>query len=147
VVVFLATVSVLTRKGTAALRLVVLTPVIVGLAFLLRSGAPAIDNALSARPVAREIAQMEGRPVEVAVFKATRETEYGLAFYRNQAIPRYERGEVPAQDHLVVVPEAYADEFVKAVRPRRASHLGSFTPQRLEFYWVSTPRMTMEHEH
>jgi 4-amino-4-deoxy-L-arabinose transferase-like glycosyltransferase len=137
--VFLATVSVLTRKGVAALRLVVLTPVIVGLAFLLRIGAPAIDNALSARPVAREIAQMEGRSVEVAVFKASRETEYGLAFYRNQAIPRYERGEVPAQDHLVVVPEAFTDEFVKAVRPRRASRLGGFTPQRLEFFWVSTP--------
>jgi 4-amino-4-deoxy-L-arabinose transferase-like glycosyltransferase len=137
--VFLATVSVLTRKGVAALRLVVLTPVIVGLAFLLRIGAPAIDNALSARPVAREIARMEGRSVEVAVFKASRETEYGLAFYRNQAIPRYERGKVPAQDHLVVVPEAYDDEFVKAVRPRRASRLGAFTPQRLEFFWVSTP--------
>jgi len=148
VVVFLATVSVLTRKGAGALRLVVLTPVIVGLAFLLRIGAPVIDNALSARPVVREITQMEGHPVEVAVFNATREAEYGLAFYRNQPIPRYERGEVPPQDHLVVVPEAYADEFVKAVRPRRASHLGSFTPQRLEFYWVSTPPpMAMEHQH
>jgi 4-amino-4-deoxy-L-arabinose transferase-like glycosyltransferase len=146
--VFVATVSVLGRKGAAALRLVVLTPVIVGLAFLLRIGAPAIDNALSARPVAREITQMEGHPVEVAVFNASRETEYGLAFYRNQAIPRYERGEVPAQDHLVVVPEAYADDFVKLARPRRTSHLGSFTPQRLEFYWVSTPPpMVMEHQH
>jgi hypothetical protein len=82
---------------------------------------------------------MEGRSVEVAVFKASRETEYGLAFYRNQAIPRYERGEVPTQDHLVVVPEACDDEFVKAVRPRRASRLGAFTPQRLEFFWVSPP--------
>jgi len=147
-VVFLATVSVLTRKGTAALRLVVLTPVVVGLAFLLRIGAPAIDNALSARPVARVITQMEGRPVEVAVFKASRETEYGLAFYRNQPIPRDEPGEILAQDHLVVVPEAHADEFVKVVRPRRASRLGAFTPQRLEFYWVSTPpTMLMEHQH
>jgi 4-amino-4-deoxy-L-arabinose transferase-like glycosyltransferase len=137
--VFLATVGVLVRKGVAALRLVVLTPVIVGLAFLLRIGGPAIDNPLSARPIAREITQMEGRPVEVAVFKASRETEYGLAFYRNQAIRRYERDEVPAEDHLVVVPEAYADEFVNAVRPRRASRLGGFTPQRLEFFWVSTP--------
>jgi len=147
-VVFLATVSVLTRKGAAALRLVVLTPVIVGLAFLLRIGAPAIDNALSARPVAHEITQMEGRPVEVAVFNASRETEYGLAFYRNPPIPRYERGQVPAQDHLVVVPEAYADDLVKLARPRRASRLGAFTPQRLEFYWVSTPPpMAMEHQH
>jgi len=146
--VFVATVSTLARKGTAALRLVVLAPVIVGLAFLLRTGAPVIDNALSARPVARAITRMEGKPVEVAVFKASREIEYGLAFYRNQAIPRYERGEIPAQDHLVVVPESHADEFVKTVRPRRASRLGGFTPQRLEFYWVSTPPpMPMEHHH
>jgi 4-amino-4-deoxy-L-arabinose transferase-like glycosyltransferase len=136
---FVATLTTLARKGAPMLRLAVLTPVIIGLAFLLRIGAPAIDNALSARPVAREITQMEGHPVEVAVFKASRETEYGLAFYRNQPIPRYERGETPPQDHLVVVPEAYADEFTKVVRPRRVSRLGGFTPQRLEFFWVSTP--------
>lgn len=146
--VFVATVSTLARKGTAALRLVVLTPVIVGLAFLLRVGAPPIDNALSARPVAREITQMEARPIRIALFNASRETEYGLGFYRNQPIPRYERGEVPAQDHLVVVPENYRDEFLNAVRPRRASHLGDFTPQRLEFFWVSAPpSMPMEHHH
>ena len=147
-VVFVATISTLARKGAAALRLVVLAPVIVGLAFLLRMGAPAIDNAFSARPVARAIAQMEGKPVAVAVYKAPRELEYGLAFYRNQPIPRYERDEVPVADHLVVVPEAYADEFVKAVRPRRASRLGEFAAQQLEFYWVSTPpAMPMEHHH
>lgn len=146
--VLLATVSTLARKGTAALRVVVLTPVIVGLAFLLRIGAPAIDNALSARPIAREIAQMEGHRTQVAVFKAPREVEYGLAFYRNQVIPRYERGEIPAQDHLLVVPEAYSDELVKAVHPRRASHLGNFIPQHLEFFWISAPpAMPMAHQH
>ena len=159
-VVFLATVSMLSRKGLPVLRLVVLTPVIIGLAFLLRAGAPPpnhfsdvfwgngglLDNALSARPVAAAITQMENRPVEVAIFKATRETEFGLAFYRNQPIPRDEPGKVLAQDHLVVVPEAYANEFVRAVSPRRASRLSEFAPQHLEFYWVSTPPpMTMDH--
>ena len=93
--VFVATVGTLARKGAGALRLVVLAPVIVGLAFLLRIGAPAIDNAFSARPVARAIAQMEGKPVEVAVYKASREIEYGLAFYRNRPVPRYGRDETP----------------------------------------------------
>jgi len=144
--VFVATVGTLARRGTAALRVVVLAPVIVGLAFLLRIGGPAIDNAFSARPVARQIAQMEGKPVIVAVYKASREIEYGLAFYRNQPVPRYGRDEIPGQDHLVVVPEADVEEFVEAVRPRRASRLGEFAPQRLEFYWVSTPpAMAMEH--
>lgn len=146
--VFLGTLSVLSRKGAATLRLVVLTPVIVGLAFLLRIGAPAIDNALSARPVARAIAQIETRPVEVTVFKASREIEYGLAFYRDQPIPRDEPGKILAPDHLVVVPEAYSDELAKLARPRRVSHLGGFAPQRLEFFWVSTPPpMSMEHHH
>jgi len=162
VLVFVATLSTLARRGAAALRLVVLAPVIVSLAFLLRAGATPpshlsdlfwgnggwLDNAFSARPVARAIAQMEGKPVIVAVYKASREIEYGLAFYRNQPVPRYGREETPAQDHLVVVPETDVDEFVKAVRPKRASHLGEFTPQRLEFYWVSTPpAMPMEHQH
>jgi len=144
--VLAATLSVLARKGAAALRLVVLTPVIVGLAFLLRIGGPAIDNTLSARPVARAITQMEGRPVEVAVFKTSREIEYGLAFYRNQVIPRIAPGEIPAQDHLVVVPEADSDELIKLVRPRRVSRIGAFPPQHLEFFWVSThPPMPLEH--
>ncbi len=148
VVVLVATVAALAAKGSAALRLVVLTPVILGLAFLLRPGAPALDNALSARPVAREIGQMESRPVPLSVFKVSRETEYGLAFYRNQPIPRYERGEIPAQDNLVVTPDGFEDELRKLVRPRRVSRLGTFAPQRLAFFWVSTPPpMTMEHHH
>ena len=146
--IVLATVSTLARKGTAALRVVVLAPVILSLAFLLRVGAPVIDKALSARPIAREISQMERGPTRLAVFKASRETQYGLAFYRNQPIPRYERGEIPVQDHMVVVPEAYSGELVEAVRPRRASHLGDFTPQHLELFWVSTPvPMATEHQH
>ena len=146
--VLIATVSTLARKGTAALRIVVLAPVILGLGFLLRVGTPAIDNALSARPIAREIVQMERGQTQVAVFRASRETEYGLAFYRNQMIPRYERGEIPPQDHLLVVPKAYTDELFKAVRPRRASHLGDFTSQHLEFFWISNPLpMHTDHEH
>jgi 4-amino-4-deoxy-L-arabinose transferase-like glycosyltransferase len=136
--VFLATLITLGRRGKAGLRPAVLCPVILGLALLLRS-APAIDNALSARPVAREITRMESRPVEVAVFEVSRETEFGLAFYRNRPVPRYERGEVPAGDHLVVAPEAYADELAERLRPRRVSRLGAFTPQRLELFWVSMP--------
>jgi hypothetical protein len=112
--------------------------VIVGLAFLLRPGAGAMDDVLSARPLAHKISQLEAKPIPVAVFHASRETEYGLAFYRNQPIPRYERGEAPAQDHLAVVPERFASELEDAVRPRRASRVGGFGPQRLAFYWVST---------
>jgi 4-amino-4-deoxy-L-arabinose transferase-like glycosyltransferase len=138
--VLVATVSTLGRKGTAMLRLVVLTPLIVGLALLLRPFAATIDNAFSVRPVAREIALLEAKPIQVAIFRASRETEYGLAFYRGQPILRYERGEVPVQDHLVVVPERYAAIFEDVVRPRRASRVGGFGPQRLRFYWVSTPR-------
>jgi 4-amino-4-deoxy-L-arabinose transferase-like glycosyltransferase len=142
--IFLATVGTLWRNP-AVLRLVVLAPVIIGLAFLLRVGGPVIDAVMSERPVAQDIAQIEGRRAQVAVFRVSREVEYGLAFYRDQRIPRYERDGTPTADHLVVTPEKDSDALLKFVRPRRASRVGGFAPQRLEYYWISPP--SMEHHH
>lgn len=143
-VICFATVGTLWRQPARMLRFVVLVPVIIGLGFLLRAGAPVIDSYLSARPIARSIAEMERCQAQVAVYRVSREVEYDLGFYRNHAIPRYERGETPAGDHLVIVPEQYEDELLKLVRPRRASRLGSYPAQKLEYFWVSPP---MAHEH
>ncbi len=142
--ILLATLGTLWRNP-GLLRLVVLAPVIIGLAFLLRAGGPVVDAVMSERPVAEDIAQIEGRRAQVSVFMASREVEYGLAFYRNQRVPRYERDGVPAADHLVVTPEKDSDALVNLVRPRRASRVGGFAPQHLEYYWISPP--TMEHHH
>ncbi len=126
-------------RGLRLLRFVTLVPVILGLAFLIRAGSPALDNALSERPVARELERINAGGMPVAVFNAKREIEYGLNFYRNQPIPRYERGEVPAEQHLVIAPMGSRAELETAAAGRRISWVGEFAPQRLEFFWVSAP--------
>ena len=50
-----------------------------------------------------------------------------------------------AVDHLVVVPEAFVDDLLKTVRPKRASRIGGFPAQHLEFYWISPEMEHMQH--
>jgi 4-amino-4-deoxy-L-arabinose transferase-like glycosyltransferase len=126
-----------TRLGLGVLRFVTLVPVVLAVAALLRLGSPALDSTLSARPLASEISRMETKPLPLAVFHVSRETEYGLAFYRNQDIARYERGEIPANEHLVVALEGSQTSVAKEVPGRRVSYLGSFAPQGLDYYWVA----------
>jgi hypothetical protein len=120
-----------------ALRFVTLVPVVLAVAAILRIGAPALDAKLSARPLAAEIKRMENRPIPLAVFKAPRETEYGLAFYQNQVIARYELGQVPSTEHIVVAPSGSQTEVAKRVVGRRVSYLGTLVAQNLDYYWVS----------
>jgi 4-amino-4-deoxy-L-arabinose transferase-like glycosyltransferase len=138
VAIVIGTVVTLAWRGMSVLRLVVLAPLVVAVAFVLKIGGPVIDVTQSERPVAASIAEIEGNRSTVAVFMASREVEYGLAFYRNHRIPRYERDGIPAGDHLVVVPDRYSDELLKTVRPKRASRVGGFPAQHLEFYWISS---------
>ena len=63
--------------------------------------------------------------------------EYGLAFYRNQAIVRYESGNVPAEEHLLVAPTTWMDNVAKETAGRRVSLLGHYAPQDVDYYWVS----------
>jgi 4-amino-4-deoxy-L-arabinose transferase-like glycosyltransferase len=126
-----------TQLGFGALRFVTLVPIVLAVAAVLRLGAPALDSTLSVRPLAGEIHQLESKPLPLAVFHVSRETEYGLAFYRNQIIARYEAGQVPDQEHLVVAPEGSQTAVAKEVTGRRVSYLGSFAPQGLDYYWVA----------
>ncbi len=130
-------VTLRTRLGLSVFRFVTLVPVVLAVAAVLRLGSPALDSTLSARPLANEISRMEAKPLPLAVFHVSRETEYGLAFYRNQAIARYERGEVPTDEHLIVAPEGSQTTVAKEVAGRRVSYLGSFAPQGLDYYWVA----------
>ncbi|MGA9964860.1 MAG: glycosyltransferase family 39 protein [Terriglobales bacterium] len=130
-----------TKLGLAALRFITLIPVVLAVAALLRLGAPALDSMLSVRPLANEISHLETKPLPLAVTGVSRETEFGLAFYRNQIIDRYESGEVPADEHLVVAPEGSQTAIAKQVAGRRVSYLGSFAPQGLDYFWVSAEGM------
>jgi hypothetical protein len=66
-----------------------------------------------------------------------RETEYGLEFYRNQPMSRYELRQVPLDEHLLLTPEGARSAIPQFVGTRRVVYLGAFAPQHLEFYWVA----------
>lgn len=131
--------TLLSNLGLRMLRFVTLVPVVLTVAAILRMGGPTMDATLSARPVAQEIARMEAGTLPTAVTHISRETEYGLAFYRNQKIENYDRGEIPAGDHLLVTGAGFQPEGTKLLEGRRVSFLGNFPPQHLEYYWVSAP--------
>jgi 4-amino-4-deoxy-L-arabinose transferase-like glycosyltransferase len=127
----------LTKYGMRALRFVTLVPVLIAVSAVLRLGAPALDNSFSARPVARQLIDMQGENLPVAVLRARREVEYGLQFYFNRNIFRYELGQEPDGEHLLVASQGLADEVALRNSGRKVHYLGNFPAQRLEFYWVS----------
>ncbi len=124
--------------GLRMLRLVTLVPVVLAVAAILRLGAPSLDATLSARPLAEQITKADNRRLPLAVLLTSRETEYGLQFYRNQTIARYELGQVPSGEHLVVAPEGLRRGVEKRAAGRRVTYLGSFAAQGLDYYWVGT---------
>lgn len=123
--------------GFRMLRFVTLIPVVLAVAAVLRLYAPALDNALSARPLAIELGKLGSKPLPLAVLHVRRETEFGLAFYRNQTIDRYDSGQIPEQEHIVVAPAGFGEELSTHLAGRRVLYLGSFAPQHLDYYWVS----------
>jgi 4-amino-4-deoxy-L-arabinose transferase-like glycosyltransferase len=134
-------VTLRTNLGFGALRFVTLVPVVLTVAAILRLGSPAVDSTLSVRPLAIEISHLEAKPLPLAVSGVSREAEFGLAFYRNQVIDRYEYGQIPAGEHLLIAQEGSQTAMAKQVAGRRVSYLGSFAPQGLDYYWVSAAGM------
>jgi 4-amino-4-deoxy-L-arabinose transferase-like glycosyltransferase len=125
------------RLGLRMLRFVTLIPVVLAVAAVLKLGTGAIDQKLSERPLAIELASVESRKLPLAVYGVQREVEYGLAFYRNQVIVRYEEGKLPSGEHLLVAPTTWMDNVAKQTAGRRVSFLGHYAPQGLDYYWVS----------
>jgi len=134
--------TLLGRMQWRMLRFVTLIPVVLAVAAVLKLGTTAIDERLSARPLAAELASVETHPLPLAVCGTSRELEYGLAFYRNQTVARYESGNVPSGEHLVVAPPKWKDDVVKYAAGRRVSFLGHYAPQNLDYYWVGSVSRT-----
>ena len=130
------TLTLRAKAGLRMLRLVTLVPVVLCVAAILRLGAPSLDVTLSARPLAEQITKADSRRLPLAVLLISRETEYGLQFYRNQNIARYELGQVASGEHLVVAPEGLRKGVEKRAAGRRVTYLGSFAAQGLDYYWV-----------
>ena len=131
-------VTLVSRLRLRMLRFVTLVPVVLAVAAVLKMGTAAIDEKLSARPLAIELAGVETHKLPLAVCGASREVEYGLAFYRNQTIARYESGDVPSAEHLLVAPTAWMDNVAKRTAGRRVTFLGHYAAQGLDYYWVSS---------
>jgi hypothetical protein len=71
-----------------------------------------------------------------------REVEFGLAFYRDQRIDRYEDGNIPAGEHLLVAAPSWKPNVTEWTKGRRVTPLGYYTPQDLDYYWVAAAQAT-----
>jgi len=125
------------KTGLRLLRFVTVIPVLLTVGIVMRLGAVSLDQTLSARPLAFEIASMETHPLPLAVYHVRRELEYGLTFYRNQLTFNYDWGSVPPEEHLLVAPENSQPEIAKRMAGRRVSYLGHYAPQHVDYYWVA----------
>jgi hypothetical protein len=130
-------VTLRSQFGLRVLRFVTLIPVLLAVAAVLRLGTPALDAALSARPLSQEINRVDNRSLPLAILRLPRETEYGLQFYRNQSIARYELGQIPNGEHLLVAHEGWQKNIAKWTAGRRVTYLGSYAMQGLDYYWVA----------
>jgi 4-amino-4-deoxy-L-arabinose transferase-like glycosyltransferase len=129
--------TLVSRLGLRMFRFVTLIPVVLAVAAALKLGSASIDARLSVRPLAVELAGVETHRLPLAVCGVSRELEYGLAFYRNQGIARYESGNVPAEEHLLVATPAWKSHVTAWTASRRVSFLGHYAPQGVDYYWVS----------
>jgi 4-amino-4-deoxy-L-arabinose transferase-like glycosyltransferase len=131
------TMTLVSRLRLRMLRFVTLIPVVLTVAAVLKLGTVSIDQSLSARPLAAEIASVETHQLPLAVYGVSRELEYGLAFYRNQPVTRYEPGLAPPQEHLLVAPSDWKVNVAKSTAGRRVLFLGTYAPQDMDYYWVA----------
>jgi 4-amino-4-deoxy-L-arabinose transferase-like glycosyltransferase len=134
--------TLVSKAGLRMLRFVTLIPVVLSVGAVLKLGSVALDQTLSARPLALEIAGIETHPLPLAVYHVRRELEYGLTFYRNQLTFNYDWGSVPAEEHLLVAPENSQVEIAKWVAGRRVSYLGHYAAQHVDYYWVAAATVT-----
>jgi hypothetical protein len=127
------------RGGVRLLHFATLVPLVLGLGFLLRPAASAIDQTVSARAVDMHMSELGIKDTPVAV-SDKREVEYGLNFYRNQRILNYERDALPDVPFVVVAKEGRESQVQARAAPRNITRLGGFPPQHLEFFLVSSSK-------
>jgi 4-amino-4-deoxy-L-arabinose transferase-like glycosyltransferase len=133
-----AIIAAIYGRGLRLLRIATIAPVVLALAFVLRFAGESIDLKESQRPVSKTINSFPPRLTEIAVYNVPRQVEFGLNYYEDRAIPRYERGEIPAAAHVVVTPKNSRDSLQLMLPGRTVYAIGQFAPQRLEFYLVGS---------
>src|SRR5215472_6751495 len=132
--------AIVRRGGLRVLHFATLVPMVLAIGFLLRPAASVLDQALSARAVAARMRELGVPQGPLSVFNVKRDVEYGLNFYRNQPVGRYERDGVPAGEHVVIAKMGSEGAVQALAGPRQVTDLGGFSPQHLEFFLVSNVR-------
>ncbi len=135
-VAFLAMALGMLFRGYGMLRTGTVVAVVIAVAFILRVLPGLIDITQSERTVAAAVRTVAPNVKDVATFKARREVEYGVAFYRNQPVRVYERLEIPAVEHVVISRIGSEAELREILPGRSVARIGEFPPQRLEFFLV-----------
>jgi len=128
--------AVLSRAGLRLLSRATMIAVVVSVGAVVRFAAPVIDAAQSARPIAESIQAFSHEPVPTALYHINRAQEYGLEFYLNRAVDKYEDGNIPAAAHVVVAARGTQSQIAQLVPERRVSYLTSVPAQKLDLYWV-----------
>ena len=129
-------VALITSTGLRMVRSTTMMAAIVGVAAVIRFAAPAIDATQSARPVARAIQAFSTESVPVALYRVSRIQEYGLEFYLNRPVQKYDIGEIPPQPHVLLAPPASAADLRALLDGRKVSYLTGMPEQKLDMYWV-----------
>lgn len=112
------------RAGLRLVHVVTILPLVLATSAVLRFGGGAIDASASTRPLAASLAEAS-TTLPVAVLRVPRQIEYGLHFYRDHPVSRYERGEIPREAHLLVASDAARPEVLRILGPRQAYYLGN----------------------
>jgi 4-amino-4-deoxy-L-arabinose transferase-like glycosyltransferase len=136
IVLAIAIFVLLIKSDSRALRIATLVPIILAFAIAVRFGALPLDETLSARPVADELATLDSHHLPVAMFLAPREIEFGLAFYRDQIIFNYQMRQIPPGEHIVVAAQGFQRSIAKE-SGRKVTYLGNFAPQKLEYFYIA----------
>jgi hypothetical protein len=129
-------IALLAHAGVRLVTRVTLAAVVISVAVVIRTAAPAIDLTQSARPVAESILSFSHEEVPIAIYKINRMQQYGLEFYLNRAAQAYEKGNVPAEPHVLVAKQGSQAEVAGLIPGRRVSYLSSIPEQKLDLYWV-----------
>jgi hypothetical protein len=129
-------IGLLSSAGLRLMSRVTTFVVAVSVFMVIRFAAPVVDATQSARPIAESIWSFSHEPVPIAVYHVNRVQEYGLEFYLNRPAAKYEDGNVPAAEHVVVAAQGTQSQVAQLVPGRRVSYLTSVPDQKLDLFWV-----------
>ena len=127
---------VIKRYGVGRLRAITLVPLAALLFFLLEMNGHLLDVNYSARPLAQQIAQTAPNVPLLAVQNVRRDMDYGLAFYRNEALVHYDKDGVPDEEHLLVLPTRDVPKLDELLHGRTYTPLFLYGWQGLSVYKV-----------